>query len=324
MLSAGVLLPKLQELQEHAALQQAALARLVMAVQEADRGRVVPLLSRTASTKSLFAHTLSDSVSSTPQLILPPPLAPRTQASMFAAAVQQGQAQGERSISLSQLASTSAPEHSVSFGHGGSSSGVAGSAGAAPGDLAASLGGGGSVTGGSGGGGTTPAALATPPHALSTPSGSTALGALNHLTAAVNAAPDAADLREALREALRQAVREDVEGLRVRVAELEMENMRLRALLAASTGGAGVADLGVSLSQALSLQPSSNLPAPYSTLNSPAEVPSSSQHPTPSQTSQHGAGPGGELGLTVTMDALGGVPPSSVSPSQLSPTSTGS
>lgn len=51
-----VVLPKLQELLEHAAAQQAALQRLMAAVLDAERGKQVPLLSRTASTKSLFAE----------------------------------------------------------------------------------------------------------------------------------------------------------------------------------------------------------------------------------------------------------------------------
>uniref|UniRef100_A0A7S0RYN2 Protein kinase domain-containing protein n=1 Tax=Chlamydomonas leiostraca TaxID=1034604 RepID=A0A7S0RYN2_9CHLO len=51
-------LPKLQELLDHAAQQQAALAKLVSAVQEAEKGKTPVLLSRTQSTKSLFADVL--------------------------------------------------------------------------------------------------------------------------------------------------------------------------------------------------------------------------------------------------------------------------
>ncbi|GFR41410.1 hypothetical protein Agub_g2093 [Astrephomene gubernaculifera] len=49
-----VVLPKLQELLDHAAAHQAALQKLIGAVQECDKGRVPMLLSRSQSTKSLF------------------------------------------------------------------------------------------------------------------------------------------------------------------------------------------------------------------------------------------------------------------------------
>ncbi|GLC35930.1 hypothetical protein PLESTM_000383900 [Pleodorina starrii] len=52
--SVSVVLPKLQELLDHAAAHQTALAKLIGAVQECDKGRVPLLLSRTQSTKSLF------------------------------------------------------------------------------------------------------------------------------------------------------------------------------------------------------------------------------------------------------------------------------
>ncbi|KAG2499215.1 hypothetical protein HYH03_002795 [Edaphochlamys debaryana] len=50
----SVVLPKLQELLDHTAAHQAALQKLIGAVQECDKGRVPLLLSRTQSTKSLF------------------------------------------------------------------------------------------------------------------------------------------------------------------------------------------------------------------------------------------------------------------------------
>ncbi|KXZ56373.1 hypothetical protein GPECTOR_1g330 [Gonium pectorale] len=52
--SVSVVLPKLQELLEHASAHQAALQKLIGAVQECDKGRVPLLLSRAQSTKSLF------------------------------------------------------------------------------------------------------------------------------------------------------------------------------------------------------------------------------------------------------------------------------
>ncbi|GIL99125.1 hypothetical protein Vretimale_4388 [Volvox reticuliferus] len=55
--SVSVVLPKLQELLDHASAHQAALQKLIGAVQECDKGRVPLLLSRTQSTKSLFEST---------------------------------------------------------------------------------------------------------------------------------------------------------------------------------------------------------------------------------------------------------------------------
>ncbi|GLI68822.1 hypothetical protein VaNZ11_013327 [Volvox africanus] len=55
--SVSVVLPKLQELLDHASAHQAALQKLIGAVQECDKGRVPLLLSRTQSTKSLFEPT---------------------------------------------------------------------------------------------------------------------------------------------------------------------------------------------------------------------------------------------------------------------------
>ncbi|KAG2442957.1 hypothetical protein HXX76_003032 [Chlamydomonas incerta] len=50
----GVVLPKLQELLDHATAHQAALQKLLGAVQECEKGRVPLLLSRAQSTRSLF------------------------------------------------------------------------------------------------------------------------------------------------------------------------------------------------------------------------------------------------------------------------------
>lgn len=54
----ATVLPKLQELLDHAAQQQAALQKLVAAVQDVERGRTSPLLARTASTRSLFSDVV--------------------------------------------------------------------------------------------------------------------------------------------------------------------------------------------------------------------------------------------------------------------------
>ncbi|GIL43351.1 hypothetical protein Vafri_1106 [Volvox africanus] len=55
--SVSVVLPKLQELLDHASAHQAALQKLIGAVQECDKGRVPLLLSRTQSTRSIFEST---------------------------------------------------------------------------------------------------------------------------------------------------------------------------------------------------------------------------------------------------------------------------
>ncbi|KAG2455174.1 hypothetical protein HYH02_000990 [Chlamydomonas schloesseri] len=60
----GVVLPKLQELLDHANAHQAALQKLLGAVQECEKGRVPLLLSRAQSTRSLFD-------SSTPTVLSP-------------------------------------------------------------------------------------------------------------------------------------------------------------------------------------------------------------------------------------------------------------
>ncbi|PNH08988.1 Serine/threonine-protein kinase OSR1 [Tetrabaena socialis] len=57
MTSVSVVLPKLQELLDHSAAHQAALQKLIGAVQECDKGRVPLLLSRAQSTRSLFDGT---------------------------------------------------------------------------------------------------------------------------------------------------------------------------------------------------------------------------------------------------------------------------
>lgn len=59
----AVMLPKLQELLDHASAHQAALQKLIGAVHECDKGRVPLLLSRTQSTKSLFEGSGSVSLS---------------------------------------------------------------------------------------------------------------------------------------------------------------------------------------------------------------------------------------------------------------------